>query len=62
MILEQGGRIYHDEHDIEVLISNDNTKHIKVVKVKLRGDIANMEGAKEFLKKADELYKEGLGS
>ncbi len=62
MIVEKEGQIFHDEHDITVKISNDNTKHIKVVTVTLRQDFKDMDEALAILKKADELYKEGLGS
>lgn len=58
MIVEKDGKIYHDEHDITVKISNDNTKHIKVVSVTLRSD----GNENDVLKEADRLYKEALGS
>jgi hypothetical protein len=61
MILEQDGVIYHDEHDIQVKISNDNTKHLKVVTVTLRKDLKGMDPI-EIVKEADKLYKEALGS
>ena len=58
MIFEKEGKIYHDEHDIEIQISNDNTKHLKVVKIKLRSD----GDPEDAMKLADKLYKDALGS
>jgi len=56
MIVERNGRVYHDEHDIEVTISNDNTKQTKVCKVKVRSD----GDWNDVLTKALELYKESV--
>jgi len=58
MIIEQDGKIYHDEHDISVKISNDNTKGEKRATVTLRSDGDPMEAVKY----ANKLYKEILGS
>lgn len=57
MIIEKDGQIFHDEHDISVKVSNDNTKHIKVCTITLRSD-GNKESA---VKEADRLYKEIIG-
>ena len=38
MTIELNGRIYHDEHDITVKVSNDNQKGEKRVTVTLRSD------------------------
>mgnify|MGYP000471536189 CR=1 FL=1 len=57
-IIEKEGKIYHDEHDVEVQISNDKTKHLKVIKVKIRSD----GDPTEVLKLADKHYKDGVGS
>ncbi len=62
MILEKNNQIYHDEHDIEISISNDNTKHLKVCKIKLRADILSLDDAKKVIEKANELYKEAVGN
>ena len=56
MIVEIQGKVYHDEHDITVKISNDNTKHIKVCSVTVRSD-GDWDNA---LKRAVELYKDGV--
>ena len=58
MIVEKDGKIFHDEHDISVKISNDNTKGEKRATVTLRSDADPMEA----VKLADKLYKEILGS
>ncbi len=58
MIIEKEGKFYHDEHDISVKISNDNTKGEKRATITLRSDADPMEA----VKLADKLYKEILGS
>ena len=58
MIVEKDGKVYHDEHDISVKISNDNTKGEKRATITLRSDADPMEA----VKLADKLYKEILGS
>lgn len=57
-VLEKEGKIYHDEHDITVKVSNDNTKHLKIVSVTLRSD----GDPTEAMKLCDKLYKEALGT
>ncbi len=55
-----GMTVFHDEHDFEVTISNDNTKQTKVCKIKIRGDIFSEDTLKDAIKKAKELYDEAL--
>ena len=57
MILDKDGKIYHDEHDITVKVSNDNTKHLKVCSIVIRSDGDHEDVIKEALK----LYKEIVG-
>ena len=54
MILEKDGKIFHDEHDITVKVSNDNTKHEKTVSVTIRSD----GDVKDVMKVANDLFKE----
>ena len=54
MILEKDGKIFHDEHDITVKVSNDNTKHDKTVSVTIRSD----GDATEAMNLANKLFKE----
>lgn len=56
MIVVVQGKVYHDEHDITVKISNENTKHIKVCSVTVRSD----GDWSKALEKALELYKDGV--
>ncbi len=56
MIVEKEGKFYHDEHDVEIKIGNDNTKQTKVVIVKIRSD-GNPE---EAMKLAKKLYDEAM--
>ena len=56
MIVQVGTKIYHDEHDITVKISNDNTKHVKICSVVVRSD----GDWDEALTKALQLYKDGV--
>ena len=58
MIVEKDGKVFHDEHDISVKISNDNTKGEKRATVTLRSDGDPMDAVKV----ADKMYKEILGS
>ncbi len=58
MIVEKNGKIFHDEHDIEIKIGNDNTKQTKIVQVKIRSD-GNPQDVMELAKK---LYEEAMGS
>ena len=57
MIVKIKDKIYHDEHNNEISISNDNTKHLKVCKVRIRSDGDPMDTAKLALK----IYKEVVG-
>ncbi len=61
MIVQVGSKIYHDEHDFEITITNDNTKQTKVTKIKLRGDIYSEDSLDLALEQAKELYKEVMG-
>ena len=54
MILEKDGKIYHDEHDITVKVSNDNTKHEKTVSITIRSD----GDVNDAMKVANDLFKE----
>ncbi len=56
MTIELNGRIYHDEHDITVKVSNDNQKGEKRVTVTLRSD----GEPKDVIKLARELYEDAL--
>ncbi len=56
MIVQVGTKIYHDEHDITVKISNDNTKHVKICSVVVKSD----GDWDEALTKALQLYKDGV--
>jgi len=56
MIVQHEGKFYHDEHDIEVTVSNDNTKQTKVCKVKIRSD----GDWDEVMTKALELFMKGI--
>ena len=58
MIAEKDGKFIHDEHDVTIKISNDNTKFVKQVTITVRSD----GDAEECLKLANKLYKDGLGS
>jgi hypothetical protein len=60
LIIEQGNKIYHDEHDIEVSIRNDNTKHVRTCKIKLRADLNTGLTAQDVVKLAKQLYKEAM--
>jgi len=63
MIVQKDGQtVFHDEHDFEITVSNDNTKQTKVCKVKIRGDIFSEDTLKDAIKKANNIYKEGLDS
>jgi len=54
MIHEKDGKIFHDEHDITVKVSNDNTKHEKTVSITIRTD----GDVNDAMKVANDLYKE----
>ena len=58
MIIEKDGKVFHDEHNVTIKISNDNTKGEKRASVSLRSDDDPMDA----VKLADKLYKEILGS
>ena len=58
MIIEKDGIFYHDEHDVTIKISNDNTKFVKQVTVTIRSD----GDPEDAMKLADKLYKDSLGS
>ena len=58
MTIELNGKVYHDEHDVTIKISNDNTKFVKQVTVTIRSD----GDPEDAMKLADKLYKDGLGS
>ncbi len=57
---DKGITMFHDEHDFEITVSNDNTKQTKVCKIKIRGDIFTDDTLKFALDKAKELYDEAL--
>jgi len=54
MILEKDGKVFHDEHDITVKVSNDNTKHEKTVSITIRSD----GDVNDAMKVANDLFKE----
>ena len=58
MIVEKEGKIFHDEHDIEIKIGNDNTKQTKICQVKIRSD----GDPDDVMKLAKKLYDEAMGS
>jgi hypothetical protein len=60
MIVEQGNKIYHDEHDIEVSIKNDNTKFVKTCKIKLRADLNPDLKAQDVVELARQLYAQAM--
>lgn len=60
MIVQLGNKMYHDEHDFEITITNDNTKQTKVCKIKLRGDIFSEDSLDLALEQAKELYRDGV--
>ncbi len=60
IVNKTGGGVFHDEHDFEITISNDNTKQTKVCKIKIRGDIFTENTIDIAIKKAFELYDEAL--
>ncbi len=56
MIIEKEGKFYHDEHDVEIKIGNDNTKQTKIVIVKIRSD----GDPTEAMKLAKKLYEDAM--
>jgi hypothetical protein len=61
-VIEKDNEIYHDEHDCTIKMSNDNTKHLRVVSVTLRCDLTGTTTLKDAVKFVDEAFKEAVGS
>ena len=55
-VLERDSQIYHDEHDCTVKITNDNTKHLKVVSVTLRVDLTKGKSLNEVVEMVNEAF------
>jgi hypothetical protein len=58
MIVEREGTIYHDEHNYDIKISNDNTKGERRVSIHVRMDCC----ADEAVDLANKLFDKAMGN
>ncbi len=50
--------IKHEEHDVEIKWSTNNTKHQRVTTLTIRKDIATLDEVKEIAKQMKEVWDE----
>lgn len=61
-VIQKDNEFYHDEHDCTVKISNDNTKHLKVITITLRVDLTQGKSLEDVIDTVNGAFNKANGN